>query len=95
MKVSIIIPLYNGALLIERCLDLVFSQVGDYQTEVIVVDDGSTDDSMALVNAYYQIITVMEQTNQRMSVARNIGLEQTKDTYVAFLDVDDYLGIIF
>lgn len=88
--ISIIIPIYNGALLVERCLDSVFNQVGDYQTEVIVVDDGSTDDSIALVKAYSHTITVVQQTNQGPAAARNKGLELATGTYMAFLDADDY-----
>lgn len=94
-KISIIIPLYNGALLIERCLDSVFSQEGDYQTEVIVVDDGSTDDSIALVKAYSNTIIVVQQTNQGPAAARNKGLEEATGSYVAFLDADDYWDLNF
>ena len=89
-RVSVIIPVFNGALLIERCLDAVYKQNGDYQLEVIVIDDGSTDHSIALVNAYSETITLIEQTNQGPAAARNKGLEQATGSYVAFLDADDY-----
>ena len=90
VKVSVVIPVFNGALLIERCLHSVYQQNGDYQLEVIVIDDGSTDHSIALVNAYSETITLIEQTNQGPAAARNKGLERATGSYVAFLDADDY-----
>ncbi len=60
MDLSIVIPVYNGALLLNRCLDSIFIQKTQYTYEVILIDDGSTDDSVELIKArkrvqYYTI----------------------------------------
>lgn len=89
-SISIIIPVYNGSLLLERCLNSVFNQDGDFQLEVIVIDDGSTDDSVGIVKNYNKNIVVLQQTNQGPAVARNKGIEQATEKYLAFLDADDY-----
>lgn len=89
IKVSIIIPNYNGALLISRCLDSVFNQKSDCILEVIVIDDGSTDNSVEIVKKYNNII-VIQQSNQGPAAARNKGIEIATGKYLTFLDADDY-----
>ena len=89
-SISIIIPVYNGSLLIERCLNSVFNQNGDYILEVIVVDDGSTDNSLQVLEDYPQPLIILKQANQGPTVARNKGIEKTTGKYLAFLDADDY-----
>lgn len=88
-SVSIIIPNYNGALLISRCLDSVFNQKSDCIFEVIVIDDGSTDNSVEIVKKYNNII-VIKQSNQGPAAARNKGIEIATGKYLTFLDADDY-----
>jgi hypothetical protein len=88
-SISIIIPVYNGALLISRCLDTVFKQKGDCILEVIVIDDGSTDNSVEIVKKYNNII-VIQQSNQGPAAARNKGIEIATGKYLTFLDADDY-----
>jgi glycosyltransferase involved in cell wall biosynthesis len=88
--ISIVIPLYNGALLIERCLNSVFNQTRDYNLEVIVVDDGSTDNSLEVLEDYPQPLIILKQANQGPAAARNIGIEKATGKYLAFLDADDY-----
>lgn len=90
LKISIIIPLYNGSLLINRCLDSVFNQKGKFELEVIVIDDGSTDNSVELVKQYPKSIILIQQPNQGPAAARNKGIEATTGKYLAFLDADDY-----
>jgi glycosyltransferase involved in cell wall biosynthesis len=90
LKVSIIVPIYNGSLLIGRCLDSILNQNGDYQLEVIVVDDGSTDNSAELVRSYPKSITLLDQPNQGPAAARNRGIDAASGKYLAFLDADDY-----
>lgn len=104
MKFSIIIPLYNKAPYIRKALESVFAQTyTDY--ELIVVDDGSSDDSLAIAK---QCITdrcavdrhdgcrsalpveIIEQANSGVSAARNNGVAASKGEYVAFLDADDW-----
>ena len=90
LKISIIIPLYNGALLINRCLDSIFAQKGYFNLEVIVIDDGSTDNSVVLVKQYPKQIILFQQPNQGPAAARNKGIEAASGKYLAFLDADDY-----
>ena len=92
LKYSIIIPVYNIKEYLADCLDSVLAQsFSDY--EVILVNDGSTDGSDTLCNAYaaqHPQIHVVHQPNQGVSVARNTGLEHAQGKYVLFLDSDDW-----
>lgn len=91
MDLSIIIPLYNKSRLINRCLDSIFSQTTKYSYEVVLVDDGSTDDSVELIKARTEDnIILYEQQNAGPSVARNKGVELSNGKYCAYLDADDY-----
>ena len=91
MDLSIIIPVYNKYRLINRCLDSIFSQPTKYSYEVILVDDGSTDNSVELIKARTEgNIILYEQQNAGPSVARNKGLELSHGKYCAYLDADDY-----
>ncbi len=90
LKISVIIPIYNGALLINRCLGSIFKQHGNYDLEVIVIDDGSTDNSKETVSNYPKPILLLEQTNQGPAAARNKGIQVATGNYIAFLDADDY-----
>lgn len=90
ISISAIIPLYNGSILIRRCLDSVFNQTGDVLTEVIVIDDGSTDNSEEIVKSYPKTIKLLQQENQGPAAARNRGIEAAAGKYLAFLDADDY-----
>ena len=92
-KISIIIAVYNAEKYIKECLDSLLSQtLPDF--EVICVDDGSTDNSLAIVSEYKrhdQRIQIYTQTNQYAGVARNNGLKYAQGTYSLFLDADDFL----
>ena len=95
MDLSIIIPIYNGALLVDRCLDNIFSQSTQFSYEVIIVDDGSTDNTVELIKARKEPnIVLYQQQNAGPAVARNKGVELAKGKYVAFMDADDYLSLI-
>ena len=88
---SIIIPIYNGSLLLNRCLNSIFSQKTMYSYEVILVDDGSTDNTVELIKARKEPnIVLYQQQNAGPAVARNKGVELAKGKYVAFMDADDY-----
>jgi glycosyltransferase involved in cell wall biosynthesis len=87
---SIVIPLYNASNFIENTLKCVFDQTfTDY--EIIVVNDGSIDGSeIKVLNLKNPRITLYNQKNQGVSVARNLGVEKSKGKLIAFLDADDY-----
>lgn len=92
--VSVIIPVYNAAKYIRKCLDSVLCQtLQDF--EVICVDDGSTDDSVSLMEEYKEAddrIQLIRQQNLYCGTARNTGLEYATGKYVYFLDADDYIA---
>ena len=93
MDLSIIIPVYNKSKLINRCLDSIFKQTTIHSYEVVLVDDGSTDDSVELIKARTEgNIILYEQQNAGPSVARNKGVELSHGKYCAYLDADDYWG---
>lgn len=85
--VTVIIPVYNYANYIAATLDSVFAQT--YRPmEVIVVDDGSTDNSAEIVRGYPEV-QYFYQSNQGVSVARNVAIAAAKGEFIAFLDADD------
>ena len=85
---STIIPVFNRAQLIRATLDSVLAQeLGDQ--EVIVVDDGSTDDTFQSLAAYSDRIRVLRQKNSGPAVARNLGIAEAGGKYIAILDSDD------
>lgn len=89
MKYSVVIPLYNKEHYIRRTLKSVLAQTFD-DFEVIVVNDGSTDNSYReALKVRSDRITVINQENQGVSVARNTGIAHAKGNYIAFLDADD------
>ena len=94
VKVSVIIPIYNVELYVRECLESVEKQsFTDY--EVLMVDDGSTDQSGKIAQEYadrYESFRLLHKENGGLSSARNAGLEQAKGTYVCFVDADDYIS---
>ena len=89
-KVSIVIPAYNAAALIQRALDSIISQ--EIDIEIIVVDDCSTDDTLSIVERLrnQHILVLQQAENKGPSAARNRGLHEATGEYCAFLDGDDY-----
>lgn len=86
---SVVIPLYNKGPHIASTLDTVLAQTLP-AVEIIVVDDGSTDNGPDVVQLYIkQGVRLVRQSNQGVSVARNMGLQLAASAYVAFLDADD------
>ena len=87
---SIVIPLYNKEKYVKSTLNSVFNQsFKDF--EIIVVNDGSTDDSLKIIESYNSNeIKIYSQDNSGVSVARNMGIEKAKGGYICFLDADDY-----
>jgi len=93
MLFSIIIPVYNVKQYLQDCLDSVIAQTyPDY--ELICVNDGSTDGSLALLEEFQKIHTqvqVISQQNKGLSGARNAGIQAAKGDYIFFLDSDDWI----
>lgn len=87
---SIIIPLYNKERFIQKTLQHVLDQTfTDF--EIIIVDDGSTDNSLIIANEFKdKRITIYPQTNKGASDARNFGIKKSTGKYIALLDADDY-----
>src|SRR5690349_3602213 len=87
-KVSVIIPTYNRAQFIARAVDSVLEQTyKDF--EIIVIDDGSSDNTQEILKAYEGKIRYVYQQNKGISAARNRGIQEAKGEYIAFLDSDD------
>lgn len=95
MKLSIIIPIYNVERYIDRCLKSCVQQdIAISEYEIIIVNDGTPDNSMEVVQKYalsYSNIVIVEQENKGLSEARNTGLRMAKGDYVWFVDSDDYI----
>lgn len=87
-KVSVIIPNFNYGKYISIAIESVLSQTHP-NVEVIVVDDGSTDESISILGRYGSKLLVIQQRNQGVSIARNNGVAASSGDYVAFLDADD------
>lgn len=92
MQFSIVIPVYNVAPYLRECVDSVLAQNStDY--EIILVDDGSTDNSPAICDEYaekYSQIKVIHKANGGLSDARNFGIKKAQGDYLMFLDSDDF-----
>lgn len=93
VPVSVIIPTYNSALTILRCLDSVYAQTC-VPSQVIIVDDASTDNTVNLVRSYIlnsplNISLYINHTNQGPAFSRNFGWDSSNQLYIAFLDSDD------
>lgn len=96
-KISIVIPCYNAAQWIDRCITSVVSQtIGISSLEVICVDDASTDDTWKHLQKWEQsfpddIVLIQQKTNRRQGAARNLGLQYATTEWIAFVDADDWL----
>lgn len=95
MKISIIIPVYNVENYIGKCLSSIYNQdLNECFYEVIVVNDGTQDNSMFIVNEFAEIhknLRIVEKKNGGVSSARNAGLEVATGEYVTFVDADDWI----
>lgn len=91
-KVSIVIPVYNAGKYIKRCIDSIIGQTY-HDWEIIAINDGSTDDSLNILNRYErdERITVIDSPNRGVVNARNAALGYARGDYLTFVDADDYL----
>ena len=97
IKVSVIIPIYNEEIYIKQCLDSILLQTLK-DIEIICVDDGSTDNSIEILNEYVKKdnrIILLRQSNKYAGVARNLGVQYAAGKYLFFLDADDFFSPIF
>lgn len=94
-KLSIIVPVYNASPYLHRCIDSLINQtIGNI--EIILIDDGSKDNSLSICKEYATIdkrVIVIEQENRGVSVARNRGIESSKGKFILLLDSDDWLAL--
>lgn len=94
-KVSVIVPVYNTGKYVERCLNSLMEQTIKDEIEIIVINDGSTDNSGEIVKKYIQkqenkqIIKYYEKENEGIAKTRNYGLEKATGEYILFVDSDD------
>lgn len=93
INVSVIVPVYNVELYVNRCVDSIINQKFK-NFEIILIDDGSTDNSGKICDEYaqkYDIIKVFHKKNGGLSSARNCGIDRAKGEYIAFIDSDDFI----
>ena len=93
MGVSVIVPIYNGEKTIKKCVESILAQ-DSKDIEVVLVDDGSVDNSSAICDDYsesYENITVFHQENKGLAKARLEGCKKAKNEKIAFVDCDDYI----
>lgn len=92
-KVSIIVPIYNMGMYLEKCIQSLVSQTLK-DIEIILVNDGSSDNSLEICNKYKMIdsrIIIIDKLNEGVSIARNVGMEMARSEYITFVDPDDWV----
>ena len=91
-KVTVVVPVFNVEKYLHQCIESLLNQT--YRNlEIILVDDGSTDNSGAICDKYRQKdqrIKVIHKCNQGLGFARNSGMKETTSDYITFMDSDDY-----
>ena len=92
MVVSVVVPVYNVAPYLKRCIDSILNQT-EQDLELILVDDGSTDGSGEICDEYADDpkVTVIHKKNGGLSDARNTGIREARGEYILFVDSDDYV----
>jgi len=88
MSISVVIPAYNGVRFVAETIESVLAQTLPAD-EVLVIDDGSTDDTAAIAEGFAPRVRVFRRSNQRTAAARNFGVEQATGEWIAFVDHDD------
>ena len=92
-KISVIVPVYNVEQYLRICLDSILAQTFQ-DFEIICINDGSTDNSLKILEEYKQLddrLVILTQTQSGAAIARNNGIKQAKGEYIQFLDSDDYV----
>jgi hypothetical protein len=88
-SIAVVIPAWNAGAFLERAIASAIAQTAS-PAEIIVVDDGSTDDTAERASRFRTAVTLIQQENKGLSAARNAGIRAAKSDYVAFLDADDW-----
>lgn len=94
-KLSIIVPVFNVSSLVRRCLESLINQSFS-DSEIIIINDGSTDDSFKYIEPYLynsQVKYIEKKTNEGVGQARNIGINSSKGNYITFVDSDDWVDL--
>ena len=92
--ISVIVPVYNVKQYLRRCVDSILKQTYE-NIEIVLIDDGSTDESGAICDRYAQKdvrVKVIHKENGGLSDARNKGMQEARGEYFAFVDSDDYIA---
>lgn len=94
IDLSIIVPAYNVEQYIERCIESLVNQMTNYKFEIIVVNDGSTDNTVNVLTKYkkYHNIKIFSKENGGLSSARNYGIKKARGDYLGFVDSDDWVS---
>lgn len=98
---SILIPMYNSKNYIEKCISSIVKNISKYKVEIIIVNDGSSDDSLTILQNYIKnvktdySIKIIDQQNHGISFTRNVLLENAKGEFISFIDSDDYVSYNF
>ncbi len=90
-KVSVIVPVYNTGKYVERCLNSLLNQTIKDEVEIIVVNDGSTDNSEEMIKKYSEQVKYYAKENEGIAKTRNFGIEKATSEYIMFVDSDDYI----
>ena len=96
-KISFIVPVYNTEIYIKKCLDSIINQTFKEEIEIILIDDGSTDNSDELIKEYIEksnykdIIKYYTKENEGIAKTRNFGIDKANGEYIFFVDSDDYI----
>jgi glycosyltransferase involved in cell wall biosynthesis len=87
--ITVILPVYNGSKYLKDAIDSVLNQTYP-NIEILVINDGSTDDSQKIIDSYSNKLQAYKQENQGVANARNFGISKANGEFISFLDQDDY-----
>ena len=94
-EISVILPVYNTSKYLHACLSSLLNQTF-HDFEIVAINDGSTDDSLSILQDFANKdsrIRIIDQKNQGIGAARNLGIQLANGTYIAFIDSDDTLEL--